>query len=174
MTRTDKARSEVIGVATCRDAGLTRIRALAAQRIGTGLHALVEELGALGFSWLAVARIAGVAPPVLRRWRRGEPATGGNSERLAMLVALCEVAGRDLRIGDAAGRLEASLSPASPVNGIDLVASDRFDLALRLLTGDGEAAEAILDEFDPAWHQRYATDVEVFGAPDGLPGVSLN
>lgn len=174
MMTADEARSEVTGVLSRRDADLARIRVLATQRIGAGLHALVEELGDLGFSWRDVARVAGIAPPVLRRWRRGEPATGGNGERLAMLVALCEVAGRDPRINNAAGRLEAPLSPAAPATGIDLVASDRFDLALRLLTGDGDAAEITLDKFDPGWRERYATAVEVFVAPDGRPGEPLN
>ena len=174
MMTADEARSEVIGILSRRDADLARIRVLAAQRIGAGLHALVDELSDLGFSWRDVARIAGVAPPVLRRWRQGEPATSGNGERLAMLVALCEVAGRDLRIDDAAGRLEAPLSPAAPVTGIDLVASDRFDLVQRFLAGDGEAAEVILDEFDRNWRARYTSDVEVFVGPDGLPGVRLN
>lgn len=172
--RADEACSEVTGVPSRRHADLARLRVLAAQRVGAGLHALVEELGELGFSWRDIARIAGVAPPVLRQWRRGALATGGNGERLAMLVALCEVAGRDPRIDDAAGRLEAPLSSAAPVNGIDLVASDRFDLALRLLTARGKAAEIILDEFESGWRVRYASHVEVFVAPDGLPGVRLN
>ena len=172
--RVNEEQDARIGEHACLDVRLTALQSLAGRRAGAGLAALVEVLGDLGFSWRDVARTAGVSLPVLRQWCQGAPTSGGNAERVAMLVALCEVAGHDLRIDDAAGQLEAPLNPAAPVNGIDLVASDRFDLALRLLTCAGEAAEVILDEFDPDWRERYASDVEVFVAPEGLLGVRLN
>ncbi len=90
-----------------------------------------------------------------------------------MLVARCEIARGD-RIDDVAGRLEAPVAPAVPVTGLDLLASDRFDLVLWLLTSGGEGAEAVLDEFEPGWPEHYFSGVEVFVAPDGLPGVRLN
>lgn len=170
--RTDEACGEMTGVLGRRDADLVRIRVLAAQRVGAGLHALVEELGALGFSWRDVARTTGVPLPVLHRWRQGAPTSGGNAERTAMLVGLCEIARGD-RIDDVAGRLEAPIDPAAPVTGMDLVANDRFDLVLRLLTNGGEGAESILDEFEPAWREHYASDVELFTGPDSLLGLRL-
>ena len=153
---------------------LTALQSLAGRRAGAGLAALVEVLGDLGFSWRDVARTAGVSLPVLRRWRQGAPMSGGDTERVAMLVALCEIARGDRRVDDVPGRLEAPIGPAAPVTGMDLVANDRFDLALRLLSNDGDSAEGILDQFEPGWRERYASDVEVFTATDGLPGVRLN
>ncbi len=171
--RLDEVRGEVAGVPACAGDVVARLQALAEQRAEDGLVALVEELGDLGFSWRDVARTAGVALPVLRRWREGASTSGGNAERTAMLVALCEIARGD-RIDDVAARLEAPIDPAAPVTGMDLVANDRFDLVLRVLSDGGEGADAILDEFEPGLRERYAPDVEVFVALDGLPGLSLN
>lgn len=171
--RLDEMLGEVPGVPASAGEVVARLQAMAAQRADDGLAALVEELGDLGFSWRDVARTAGVALPVLRRWRQGAPTSGGNAERTAMLVALCEIARGD-RIDDVAGRLEAPIDPAAPVTGMDLLANDRFDLVLRLLSEGGEGAVSILDEFEPGWRDRYASDVEVFVAPDERPGVRLS
>ena len=166
--------TESAAASACADGGLTALRALAGRRVEDGLPALVEELGNLGFSWRDVARTAGVSPAVLRRWRQGAPDVGGDLNRVAMLVALCEVAYRDHQVGDVAGRPESPISPAAPVTGMDLVVSDRWDLVLRLLASGADGAEAVLAEFEPRWRERYGSEVEVFVAPDGLPGVRLN
>ena len=170
--RPDEVRGELREVPACAGEVVARLQALAEQRAKDGLAALVEELGDLGFSWQDVACTAGVALSVLHRWRQGAPTSGGNAEWTAMLVALCEIARGD-RIDGAAGRLEAPIDPAAPVTGMDLVANDRFDLVLRLLTKGGEGAESILDEFEPDWREHYASDVELFAGPDGLLGLRL-
>ena len=104
---------------------------------------------------------------------RERRAHGGNRERVATLVAFCEMVRRDHRIDNVAGWLETPVSPEAPVTGMDLVANDRFDLVLHLAAGGGDDAEAVLEEFDPGWRVRYASDAEVFAAPDGLPGLRL-
>ncbi len=171
--RLDEVREEDPGVPARAGEVVARLQALAEQRAEDGLAVLVEELGDLGFSWRDVARVAKVTLPVLHRWRQGVPTSGGDAERTAMLAALCEIARGD-QINDVLGRLETPIDSAAPVTGMDLVADDRFDLVLRLLTSGGEGAESILDEFEPGWHDRYASDMEVFVAPDGLPGVCLS
>ena len=152
---------------------MTALRVPAGRRGDDGLPALAEELGDLGFSWRDVARTAGITPQRLRQWREGAPAHSGNRERVATLVAFCEMVRREHRINDVAGWLETPVSPEAPVTGMDLVVSDRFDLVLHLAAGGGDDAEAVLEEFDPGWRLRYASDAEVFTAPDGLPGLRL-
>jgi len=149
----DEVRGELPGVPACAGEVVARLQALAEQRAEDGLAALVAELGDLGFSWRDVACTAGVALSVLHRWHQGAPTSGGSAERTAMLVALCKIARGD-RIDGVAGRLEAPIDPAVPVTGMDLVANDRFDLVLWLLTNGGEGSESILDEFEPGWREH--------------------
>ena len=56
---------------------------------------------------------------------------------------------------------------------MDMIGRDRWDLVLRLASSHGEDPEAMLDEFEPGWRNRYESSVEVFTGPDGLPGVRL-
>ena len=143
------------------------------QRAKEDLVGLLEELNGLGFSWREVARIAQVSVPALRKWRMGASATGENRRRVAELAAFCQMAREKYLIEDVAGWLETPLHSESPVTGLDLLAGDRFDLVLRLACGYGENPEQVLDEFEPGWRGQYASTVQVFTAPDGLPGVRL-
>ena len=154
-------------------AELATVRALARRRADDGLPVLVAELGDRGFSWRDVARIAGASPRVLHQGCQGAPDNGVDAERVAMLVALCEVACCEYRIDDVAGWLESPVSPEAPVTAMDLVARGRWDLVLRLARSGGDDAEAVMDEFEPCWRERYASGVEAFVAPDGLPGLRL-
>ncbi len=53
------------------------------------------------------------------------------------------------------------------------MAENRFDLVLRLAHDQGSDPEAVLDEFEPDWRDRYSSPVEVFTGPDGMPGLRL-
>lgn len=155
-------------------ASLTQLhRELSYQRTKESLPGLLNDLSDQGFSWRDIARVSGVSVPAVRKWRNGGSATGENRRRVAMIVALCEMARDQYLIDDAAGWLEAPLHPEAPVTALDLVAAQRFDLALLLASDRGTDPERVLDQFDPEWRQRYASTVEVFTAPDGLPGVRL-
>ena len=137
------------------------------------LNNLLEGLNSLGFSWQGIARVSGVSVPALRKWRHGHSATGANRQRVAMVVAFCRIAEENYLIEDVAGWLETPLHPSAPITGLDLVAEERFDLALELASTRMQDPESVLDRFEPGWKERYASQVEVFVAPDGLPGLRL-
>ena len=155
------------------DALEIELQATTSQRAKEDLGGLLEELNGLGFSWRDVARIAHVSVPALRKWRMGASATGENRRRVAEVAAFCQMAREKYLIEDVAGWLETPLHSEAPVTGLDLLAGDRFDLVLRLASDYGENPEQVLDEFEPGWRDRYASTVQVFTAPDGLPGVRL-
>ena len=149
------------------------LRSLAVRHAREHLPALLDWLSTLGLSWRDIAKIAGVSVPAVRKWRRGESATGDNRQRVARIVALCEIAAERYIIADVAGWLETPLHPDAPLTGLDLMASERFDLVLALAREQPGDPERVLDEFEPDWRARYRSDVEVFTAPDGLPGLRL-
>lgn len=134
---------------------------------------LLEELNSLGFSWQGIARISGVSVPALRKWRHGHSATSANRQRVAMVAAFCRIAEENYLIEDVAGWLETPLHPSAPITGLDLVAEERYDLALELAGTRMQNPELVLDRFEPGWKERYRSQVEVFAAPDGLPGLRL-
>ena len=149
------------------------LRSLTVRHAREHLPTLLDWLSTLGFSWRDIAKIAGVSVPAVRKWRRGESATGDNRQRVARIVALCEIAAERYIIADVAGWLETPLHPDAPLTGLDLMASERFDLVLALAREQPGDPERVLDEFEPDWRARYRSDVEVFTAPDGLPGLRL-
>ena len=132
---------------------------------------LLEELRSLGFSWRVIARIAQMSVPELRNWRRVGLAAAENRRRIVEIVALCRRAREDHVIDDIAAWLETPLHSEVPITGLELLAAERSDLVLRLLCRPEESPEQILDEFEPGWREHYASSVEVFTAPDGLPGL---
>lgn len=134
---------------------------------------LLNQLNSLGFSWQDIARLSGVSVPALRKWRRGNPATGVNRHRVAMFLAFCKIAEEYYFIEDVAGWLETPLHPSAPITGLDLIAEGKFDLALELASTRMQDPELVLDQFEPGWKEKYESQVELFIAPDGLPGLRL-
>ena len=149
------------------------LRSRAVRHAREQLPTLLERLSTLGFSWRDIAKLAGVSVPAVRKWRQGESATGDNRQRVARIVALCEIAAQRFHIADVAGWLETPLHPDAPLNGLDLMASERFDLVLALAHEQPGDPERVLDEFEPDWRARYRSDVEVFTASDGMPALRL-
>lgn len=149
------------------------LRTTAQARSKETLESLLEQLSDLGFSWRDIARVVGVSIPALRKWRLGGSATGDNRQRVAMLVALCDIAHSRFHLTNVAGWLETPLDAQAPLTGLDMLAGGRFDLVLRLVRDWGSDPQAVLDEFEPGWRDRYATSVEVFAGPDGMPGLRM-
>ena len=137
------------------------------------MTSLLNRLSDLGFSWQDIARLSGVSVPALRKWRHGNPATGVNRHRVAMFLAFCKIADEYYFIEDVAGWLETPLHPSAPITGLDLIAEGRFDLALELASTRMQDPELVLDQFEPGWKEKYESQVELFIAPDGLPGLRL-
>jgi len=148
-------------------------RALSHERAKQPLAELLRELSDLGLFWRQIACICGVSVPALRKWRRGESATGENRRRLAGAVAYCDIAHDQYLVDDVAGWMSTPIHPAAPLTALDLVADERIDLALRLVSEKDIDPERVLDAYDPDWRERYRSAVEVFSGPDGLPGVRL-
>ena len=146
---------------------------VANRRAKESLASLLDELNNLGFSWRDVARVAGVSVPAVRKWRLGGAASGSNRQKVATVIALCDIASDRYLIADVAGWLETPLHPEAPITGLDMAAKSRFDLVLRLASEYGGDTEEALDEFEPDWRERYSSPVEVFTAPDGMPGLRL-
>ena len=149
------------------------LRVRASERAKQPLEAVLTELSDLGFSWRDIARVAAISVPALRKWRLGGAATGENRHKVALMLSLCDIARLRYHIPDVAGWLETPLHSDAPVTGLDLMAEGRFDLVLRLSRDQGSDPEAVLDEFEPDWRDRYASAVEVFTGPDGTPGLRL-
>ena len=147
------------------------LRTMAQERSKETLESLLDHVSDLGFSWRDIARVVGVSVPALRKWRLGGAATGENRRRVSTLVALCDIARSRFHLPEIAAWLETPVHPAAPLTGLDMMAGGRFDLVLRLARDQGSDPETVLNEFEPDWQDRYASAVEVFIAPDGVPGL---
>ena len=118
------------------------------------LDALADELL---FPWSMLARVVGVSPTAVRKWRRGEAVTPGHHHRLAEFLTFCRtLQHRDPRIDDVPRWLEMPVDARSEVSRLDLfLAGTRaglLDLASARRTG-----EDILDEEAEGWRERAAT-----------------
>lgn len=134
---------------------------------------LLDELaGHWGLSWTTIARLVGVSPTAIRKWRRGEAITGVNRRRLARVVAFLETL-RTMHLGDLASWLEMPLSDQATLTVSDLYAANRIDLVLEL-AGGRVTVEHAFDAFDPDWRATHAVDERfevVQTAPDGFPAI---
>ena len=132
---------------------------------------LLNKLLDLGFSWNDIARVAGVSNPDVRKWRDGEQVTGTHRKQVAAFVAFCQLAQDEHMVDDVASWTEIPLHADAPLTVLDIVVEGRFDLAIQHASERGTTPERVLDQFDPGWRQRYSSAVDVFTAPDGLPGI---
>ncbi len=133
-------------------------------------HDLLRDLSRdRGLSWASIARLAGVTPTAIRKWRRGEPITAENRRALARIVALLGTIG-DLSspLEEPSTWLEMPISDAATLTPSDLFVAGRADLLVQLATGRVRA-HAVLEAFDADWRTRYAADerFDVRPATDG-------
>ncbi len=136
------------------------------------LQELLNELANTGFAWRDIARLVGVSVPALRKWRRGESATGANRRAVASLLAFARLLAENHLVNDVASWLEMPLHPAAPITGLDLYEAGRIDLLYdraSLHTTDEQA----LDVYEPEWRSTYQSDIEVFVAEDGETGLRV-
>ncbi|MDP9276120.1 MAG: hypothetical protein M3O99_11070 [Chloroflexota bacterium] len=130
---------------------------------------ILDTLGMeYGLSWSTVARMIGVTPTAIRKWRRGEQITGLNRQRLALLLAFLELLKSPFPIPDPASWLDMPLSADATLTPADLYAANRRDLLVDFASRR-QGAHAVLDAYDAEWRTRYAVDsrFEVVRAPDG-------
>jgi hypothetical protein len=127
----------------------------------------------LGMSWNLLARLVGVTPTAIRKWRRGQPITPDNRRSLAHVIAFSEALSEvNPRITDPALWLETRLHAGTTITGADLFAAGRIDALLDVAAERISATDA-LEIFDPQWRQRYPSDNQfsVVVAEDGLPSI---
>jgi len=118
------------------------------------LDALADELS---FPWALLARVVGVSPTAVRKWRRGENVTPAYHQRLAAFLAFARtLQHRDPRIGDVPRWLEMPVDARTDVSRLDLyLAGERTGL-LDLAAGR-RTEEDLLDEVAEGWRERAAT-----------------
>ena len=132
---------------------------------------LLNKLLDLGFSWNDIARVAGVSIPDMRKRHDGEQVTETQRKQVTAFVAFCQLAQDEHMVDDVASWMETPLHADTPLTILDIVAEGRYDLAIQHASAQGAHPERVLDLFDPEWRERYTSAVEVFTAPDGLPGI---
>lgn len=138
---------------------------------GEGLTRLLTRLADAGLAWVDIAALVGVSVPAVRKWRHGGSASGEKLLELGRLVALIDWLAEEQVIADVAGWLEVPLSVDAPVSRLDLLKTGRRDLVVRSRVGEETRPTDLLDEFDPDWRTRYASDFEVFTAEDGQRSI---
>ena len=135
----------------------------------TSISTMLEKIADFGFSWNDIASLCSVSILALRKWRRGGNATGENRNRLASLIAVCDIIGDHFMVEEPASWFETPL-PGVPVTPFDMYRANRVDLVLEYASSRMET-QAVLDEFDPEWRERYETPFEVVTAWDGLKSI---
>jgi transcriptional regulator with XRE-family HTH domain len=136
-------------------------------KVREGIQPLLDGLAIdRGMSWNDIARLVHVSPQSVRKWRKGEQATGDNRLGVAKLAAFLDVLS-ELGIGDAAQWLEVPIVEGYPVTGFDLYAAGKIDLLLEWADRRIDSPERLLDQFDGAWREKYRTMYETFKAGDG-------
>ena len=143
----------------------------AAQRMqGLSVPQLLSQLSSLGFSWRDIARMTRVSVPAVQKWRKGEPATGENRKRLALLNALFKKISDTHLSADPASWAEMPVVTGFPVTSIDLISNNREDLALELISAHS-SPEDVLTEYEPDWRDKYRSDYKVVRASDGILSI---
>lgn len=148
------------------------LRTVTTQIAQSPFQETLDELSRLGFSWRAIADMVGVSIPALRKWRTGQSdPSGDNRFRVARVLAFCRLVSEHFLIQDVAGWLETPIHPDAPVTGLDLLADGHFEQAFVLARQNGADPEEVLDAVRPSWREDFKSDVEVFIAADGQPGL---
>lgn len=147
-------------------------RILSAERAKASVGTMLGELGDMGFAWRDLARMVGVSVPAMQKWRRGDKASGDSRQRVASLLAACDLIRKHYMVEEIASWFEVPLVKDVPVTPIDLYAEDRADLVFEFANGQMDP-EVLLTEYDPEWRERYRSDFEVFVGDDGNRSVRL-
>jgi hypothetical protein len=142
------------------------------ERVKQSVSTLLDELASLGFAWNDIARMIGVSVPAIQKWRKGDGSTGENHQRVASLLAACDLISEHYMIGDVAGWFEVPVRMEIPIAPVDLWEAGHQRLVFEHAGGQ-ETPDTILSRFDPEWRQRYYSDYEVFTAGDGKRAIRL-
>ena len=100
-----------------------------------GMQDMIEELAELGFAWRDVARMIGVSVPAVQKWRRGEGTTGDNRQKVAGLLAACDLVADHYAISEVASWFEMPIRVGTAVTPIDLWADGQPRLVFEHASG---------------------------------------
>ncbi len=127
---------------------------------------LLDELATdRGLSWATIARLSGVSVSAVRKWRSGDAPSPERRLALARVAAFLDLVS-EMPVADPGSWLSMPLVTQYSVTGEDLFLANRVDDLLDYAAGH-VTAKQILDLFDDAWRDHFASDWEVFDAPDG-------
>lgn len=136
------------------------------------LAALGDERG---MPWSLVAKLVGVSPTAVRKWRRGGALTPESRSRVAKLVAFCQVLGEvDPLIDDVALWLQSPvISGSTTITPADLFARGS-EVALLNRATKRMTPEQLLDTEVPGWRATSRPDDRhrVVEAPDGVMSIA--
>lgn len=123
-----------------------------------------------GLSWATIARLAGVTPTAVRKWRRGETISSISRRSLARATTFLQMLDEHSSpITEVGTWLEMPLSDQSTLTAVDVYAGGRVELLLDF-AARRLSAHAVLDDFEPDWCERHPADgrfaVEVAGDGD--------
>jgi DNA-binding XRE family transcriptional regulator len=136
-------------------------------KVRDGMQPLLDALANdCGMSWNDVARLVGVSPQSVRKWRKGEQATWENRLAVAQLATFLDVVSQ-LGIRDPAQWLEVPIVAGYPITGMDLYEAGMVNLLLEWADRRIDGPERVLDQFDSGWREKYRTSYETFEAGDG-------
>lgn len=135
-------------------------------RARLAVQEMLAEMAAFGFAWRDIARMVGVSIPAIQKWRRGEGTSGESRQKVASLLAACDLVSEDYGIREVASWFETPLQIGVPVTPIDLWVDGRPDLVFEFASGHADS-EQVLTGWDPHWRERYRSEFEVFRAGDG-------
>jgi len=128
---------------------------------------MLSELSGLGFAWRDVARLLGVSVAAVQKWRKGESHSGENRNKIAALLAACDLIVEHYGVQEIGSWFETPVLGGVPVTPMDLyVTAAQRSLVFEYASGHTDP-EVILTSFDPTWRERYRSDFEVFLADDG-------
>lgn len=127
---------------------------------------LLAELSELGFAWRDIARMIGVTVPAIQKWRKTGKLTGENRNKIAGLVAACDLISEHYLVQEVASWFEMPLVMGCPLTPIDLYSGGRFDLMFDYASEHSDPS-ALLTEFDPEWRDNYRAQFEARYADDG-------
>jgi hypothetical protein len=120
---------------------------------------ILNALGNMGFLWSLVARVVGVSPTAVRKWRRGEQVSPAYHQSLAEFLAFCQFVGEvDPRIQNGVPYwLETPVVSETTLTRLDLyLMGHRIELLN--IAAERLTSHAALDKAVPNWSEKYARD----------------
>jgi hypothetical protein len=141
-----------------------------AERLKEDPKQLLTDLSDLGFAWRHIAMMVGVSVPAVQKWRKGEKPSAENFDRLAILLAICDLLS-SFMISDPASWFEVRILPDVPIRPMDLFARREDALLLDWASQHEVNGERLLDRAVPGWRETLASPFEVFDADDGHPAI---